>query len=146
MKGGQIVFFFFSSRRRHTRSLCDWSSDVCSSDLGRGYLRFAFAEPGLFRTAFHHVEMPESPEGHPATDGTDDFRSFELLSSALDDLLTTGLMPPARRPGAEIAAWSAVHGLAVLVIDGPLNWLKGPTLDAAVEALLRSIAAGLCAP
>src|SRR5215204_3383118 len=29
-----IIFpFFFSSRRRHTRSLCDWSSDVCSSDL-----------------------------------------------------------------------------------------------------------------
>src|SRR5215204_6815375 len=27
------MFFFFSSRRRHTRSLCDWSSDVCSSDL-----------------------------------------------------------------------------------------------------------------
>src|SRR5947207_4827272 len=29
----QIYLFFFSSRRRHTRSLCDWSSDVCSSDL-----------------------------------------------------------------------------------------------------------------
>src|SRR5438034_11468968 len=28
-----MLFFFFSSRRRHTRSLCDWSSDVCSSDL-----------------------------------------------------------------------------------------------------------------
>src|SRR5204862_3113690 len=28
--------FFFSSRRRHTRSLRDWSSDVCSSDLRRG--------------------------------------------------------------------------------------------------------------
>src|SRR5438034_7558576 len=27
---------FFSSRRRHTRSLCDWSSDVCSSDLRIG--------------------------------------------------------------------------------------------------------------
>src|SRR5438034_11751314 len=27
------VIFFFSSRRRHTSSLCDWSSDVCSSDL-----------------------------------------------------------------------------------------------------------------
>src|SRR5260221_3080459 len=27
------LHFFFSSRRRHTRSLCDWSSDVCSSDL-----------------------------------------------------------------------------------------------------------------
>src|SRR2546427_5826029 len=28
------MFFFFSSRRRHTRFDCDWSSDVCSSDLG----------------------------------------------------------------------------------------------------------------
>src|SRR6478736_7593272 len=27
------VYFFFSSRRRHTRFDCDWSSDVCSSDL-----------------------------------------------------------------------------------------------------------------
>src|SRR5256886_7359803 len=30
-----VFFFFFSSRRRHTRFDCDWSSDVCSSDLGR---------------------------------------------------------------------------------------------------------------
>src|SRR5260221_1011637 len=29
----QIIYLFLSSRRRHTRSLCDWSSDVCSSDL-----------------------------------------------------------------------------------------------------------------
>src|SRR5436853_40523 len=28
-----FIFFFFSSRRRHTRCLSDWSSDVCSSDL-----------------------------------------------------------------------------------------------------------------
>src|SRR2546427_9628047 len=28
-----FFFFFFSSRRRHTRFDCDWSSDVCSSDL-----------------------------------------------------------------------------------------------------------------
>src|SRR5689334_24546053 len=28
-----LFFFFFSSRRRHTRWNCDWSSDVCSSDL-----------------------------------------------------------------------------------------------------------------
>src|SRR5262245_64519508 len=31
-----LLFFFFSSRRRHTRCLSDWSSDVCSSDLGAG--------------------------------------------------------------------------------------------------------------
>src|SRR5256886_6827494 len=40
-------FFFFSSRRRHTRFDCDWSSDVCSSDLnavhiaGKNVLIFA---------------------------------------------------------------------------------------------------------
>src|SRR6266571_5665117 len=28
-----MFFFFFSSRRRHTRLTCDWSPDVCSSDL-----------------------------------------------------------------------------------------------------------------
>src|SRR6266480_1307570 len=36
-----IYFFFFSSRRRHTRLTCDWSSDVCSSDLEAR----AFAKP-----------------------------------------------------------------------------------------------------
>src|SRR5215510_7982280 len=30
-----VIFFFFSSRRRHTRWPRDWSSDVCSSDLGQ---------------------------------------------------------------------------------------------------------------
>src|SRR5258705_10074599 len=34
-KGTHGSFFFFSSRRRHTRCLSDWSSDVCSSDLDR---------------------------------------------------------------------------------------------------------------
>src|SRR5699024_11985325 len=36
-----FVFFFFSSRRRHTRSKRDWSSDVCSSDLAQMYNRFS---------------------------------------------------------------------------------------------------------
>src|SRR2546430_4191277 len=33
MKAIELSLFFFSSRRRHTRFDCDWSSDVCSSDL-----------------------------------------------------------------------------------------------------------------
>src|SRR6266436_8851177 len=33
MRAGLALFFFFSSRRRHTRCSRDWSSDVCSSDL-----------------------------------------------------------------------------------------------------------------
>src|SRR5215204_6124501 len=51
-----MLLFFFSSRRRHTRSLCDWSSDVCSSDLPTQGLNWIRAEldrvgevAGLFR-------------------------------------------------------------------------------------------------
>src|SRR5256885_6699447 len=35
------TFFFFSSRRRHTRLQGDWSSDVCSSDLSEGLVSFS---------------------------------------------------------------------------------------------------------
>src|SRR5690349_24164337 len=62
MAVGYVDVFFFSSRRRHTRSLRDWSSDVCSSDLlsrarlGRRRRRVA-ARPGELPTpagsAFH---------------------------------------------------------------------------------------------
>src|SRR3989475_2750608 len=37
-----MLSFFFSSRRRHTRFDCDWSSDVCSSDLNPDVLYAAF--------------------------------------------------------------------------------------------------------
>src|SRR2546430_6185775 len=37
----RCVLFFFSSRRRHTRFDCDWSSDVCSSDLDHYYEQLA---------------------------------------------------------------------------------------------------------
>src|SRR2546426_8748733 len=42
-----FFFFFFSSRRRHTRLQGDWSSDVCSSDLGLARVRnLAARHPG----------------------------------------------------------------------------------------------------
>src|SRR5437762_7019327 len=43
---GLYLFFFFSSRRRHTRYIGDWSSDVCSSDLRS----FASASPSSVST------------------------------------------------------------------------------------------------
>src|SRR5690349_9024072 len=45
--GRLIICFFFSSRRRHTSSLRDWSSDVCSSDLGAGQRPVGGLAPGL---------------------------------------------------------------------------------------------------
>src|SRR5215467_8005688 len=45
-----FLFFFFSSRRRHTRLQGDWSSDVCSSDLvagNRAHVSRPIARPGV---------------------------------------------------------------------------------------------------
>src|SRR6266478_9194652 len=51
-----MFFFFFSSRRRHTRFDCDWSSDVCSSDLGDHVLGLAVSDM-LYRA------FPKGDEG-----------------------------------------------------------------------------------
>src|SRR5215469_15023242 len=55
------IFFFFSSRRRHTRSLRDWSSDVCSSDLAWRNLTAVGAEP-IAITDNLNFGNPERPE------------------------------------------------------------------------------------
>src|SRR5699024_11572777 len=49
-----LCYFFFSSRRRHTRSKRDWSSDVCSSDLAVETVR-AKGNGGSNRTAVKKV-------------------------------------------------------------------------------------------
>src|SRR2546430_11001892 len=46
----EVLFFVFSSRRRHTRFDCDWSSDVCSSDLTRRALLVADMPFGSYHT------------------------------------------------------------------------------------------------
>lgn len=88
--------------------------------VGIGYMQFALAEPGLFRTAF---SVPDEREGVPAPDkaGDSGLNPYQLLGAALDRMVAAGVLPAARRPGAEYLAWSAVHGLSMLVIDGPLR-------------------------
>ncbi|WP_062987255.1 TetR/AcrR family transcriptional regulator [Nocardia anaemiae] len=92
--------------------------------VGTAYIDFALNQPGLFRTAFGvHAEPAASLE--PQTGSTN---PYGILGRVLDQAQSAGLLHPERRPGAEIAAWSAVHGLACLLIDGPL-----PADPAAIE-------------
>src|SRR5882762_11554966 len=60
-------FFFFSSRRRHTRFKCDWSSDVCSSDL-------CCCKPSPVI-----AERSRRTPGHPALSTASRFFSFHGL-------------------------------------------------------------------
>ncbi len=107
--------------------------------VGTAYIDFALNEPGLFRAAF---------TSHPATSGdmADDQATdpYGVLGQVLDEAQAAGLLDPHRRPGAEIAAWSAVHGLAGLLLDGPLptspagvKFSRGQVLDLIERGLLN---------
>ena len=99
--------------------------------VGIAYIDFALTEPGLFRTAFtSHPATSPGAEQDPA-DGAD---PFAILGAVLDQCQAAGLLDPQRRPGAEIAAWSAVHGLAGLLLDGPL-----PRTAAGIEFACRQV-------
>jgi AcrR family transcriptional regulator len=110
--------------------------------VGTGYLRFAQAEPGLFRTAF---SVPEHLQGatSPARAGASGLTPFQHLTSALDALVEAGAIPSGRRTDAEFLAWSAVHGLAMLLIDGPLRSLDDMQRQGLGQQLLDMVVRGL---
>lgn len=109
--------------------------------VGLGYLAFAVEEPGLFRTAFTPTAAtPSEPRPGKSPGG---LNPFELLGVALDRLVAAELMPPHRRPEAEYLAWSAVHGLATLVNDGPLGALDAALRQDLGERLVRMVERGL---
>jgi AcrR family transcriptional regulator len=110
-----------------------------------GYLHFAAAQPGLFAMAF----CPISESMDEPVDAASQVRSagaYVMLGSLLDDLVAVGLMDPARRPGAEVAAWSAVHGFAVLLLDGPLRHLSPEEQAVGRERTIQTVVDGLTRP
>ncbi len=110
--------------------------------IGIAYLRFARTEPGLFRTAFGVPGNPETTT-QPAMAGKSGLNPFQLLSTALDELVQAGLLPVQQRPDAEYLAWSAVHGLAMLVLEGPLRRLPRAQVRRIEQRLVNMVEQGL---
>src|SRR5689334_7330005 len=120
-------FFFFSSRRRHTRWNCDWSSDVCSSDLARvkkqrrGLGRVAVqrdkravreveVDPltALSASAGVEADAEQRPDGKPERDEpTSSHRSWveASASASVSRRLPWALRPPSASAWALRAAW-----------------------------------------
>src|SRR5688572_25807456 len=99
-KGAVIDVFFFSSRRRHTRFDCDWSSDVCSSDLRRARARPRPRGPGApggrSGPVGARVSSVAPPPGQPSRRPRGDRGPGEPMPST-----TTGL-PDRYRPMDEV--------------------------------------------
>lgn len=110
--------------------------------VGTGYLRFARAEPGLFRTAFA-VPAALNGAGSATGAGASGLTPFQLLATALDELVAAGVLPCERRSDAEYLAWSAVHGLAMLLIDGPMRGLDRTQAEVLGQRLLDMVERGL---
>ncbi|MDB5957998.1 MAG: h16 [Ramlibacter sp.] len=111
--------------------------------VGMGYVRFAVAEPGLFRTAFASLLPPAETGDDPAARGRSGLGPYQLLAAALDELVAAGVLPPGRRPHAEFVAWSAVHGLAMLVMDGPLHGTPPREIESLTEQVLDMVDRGI---
>lgn len=111
--------------------------------LGRGYIAFARAKPGLFRTVFSFqgpLRDDSDDGGDRASDGRPD--PFGLLLDSLDELVAVGYLSVDRRPLAEIAAWSMVHGLAAL-LDGPLRDMPDDVREEAIVKAMIVLGHGL---
>lgn len=73
--------------------------------LARAYVAFAVARPHLFRLIF-------GPQG------AIDHQRFPPLACALDVVVSDGRMSAEQRQGADVVLWAAIHGLAMLAVDG----------------------------
>src|SRR5207245_4697893 len=101
-----LIFFFFSSRRRHTRCYRDWSSDVCSSDLKIARQEIA---PKLFPP--RAFGRRTAKKRHPQNASQEKFNHFPLSCQASLHIV---LLPPRRseerRVGKECRSrWSTDH-------------------------------------
>jgi AcrR family transcriptional regulator len=84
---------------------------------GRAYLEFAFAHPAHFRVMFR----PElvSPERHPNVQG-EGLRACDTFLGIVQRAVDNGLPGVPNVDALFLACWSFAHGLACLVLDGPL--------------------------
>ena len=116
--------------------------------VGTGYLRFARAETGLFRTAFFaEPEVFAGVAAGPDAVGASGLESVPIaVRAALDRMVAAGVLSTARRNGAEFLAWSAVHGLALLMIDGPLRGAPDTHAEAMGKRLLDMVEQGALEP
>src|SRR5699024_11970431 len=95
-----ITLFFFSSRRRHTRSKRDWSSDVCSSDLDSSDLH------ADTRSGVRDVDVGLLPDLHLALDPQSHVPALSRAPRSLREVRSEE-----RRVGKECRSrWSRLYG------------------------------------
>jgi AcrR family transcriptional regulator len=116
--------------------------DAATDDEGRfratgeAYVRFALAEPALFRLMFGPLTANETrhlsrgPRGRGA---------HQILLDAL--AAVSPQAPPGQFPGAAVSAWALVHGLTILVLDGRVTYPLEPLIHDVLRRALDLVRA-----
>lgn len=109
--------------------------------VGLAYIDFARTERGWFETAFF-TQDTHANDGIVTLDD-EIVAPFRLLMDTLDAMVEAGALPADRRPYAEWACWSAVHGFADIAVHGPVRWQPASVIDALAASVVESAITGV---
>ncbi len=145
----QAPYHYFEDRESILAALCEEGFTILADRLEKGrdpsetpiarftalariYVEFAFDHPALFRLMFRpdFVDIQRFPTAKACGD-----RAFAQLYSAVQDCIDAGLFPGRSQQGLVVLGWSLAHGLACLLLDGPLA-MKVPDAALAQETVI----------
>lgn len=102
--------------------------------VARAYLRFALDEPQLFRLIFSSPRLHKTPEA---------IHSYQVFEQAIERTQQHGGLPAGSSTELAHVIWSAIHGVADLVLSGSFGRRHGKEIaERMLEALLRGLRGG----
>lgn len=104
--------------------------------IGEAYIDFAVDEPNLFRHTFGPLCAHDAKDAAADAAGGDPDHVYTQLCRTLDEMDAAGLLR--RREGVDLLAWTVVHGLSGLLIDG---LLPAEARDAVLQSVLATVLA-----
>jgi AcrR family transcriptional regulator len=120
------VYHHFPDKQALLKSLADYGTQLLAeqqaqaatvggelgfAEMGRTYVRFAIANPGLFRLIFSHVPMRVSPT-ITGPEGSSEWLLRDYVERALGPTATAR-----QQFAAVVRVWSLIHGLSMLILD-----------------------------
>ena len=104
---------------------------------GRAYVQFALDHPARFQVMFGPFGAGRA--GGLWRPGEEKLGTLHILSGALDALLSCGAISAAARADAEVPVWSAIHGLACLLVAKVVKGSSGPRAQVLIDQVLQHL-------
>lgn len=113
--------------------------------LGRAYVRFALEHPARFQAIFGLNSTCEARQAHPGSSAIEHPHAapYLILCSVLDELRAAQIIGNRGRPAAEVTAWSAIHGLASLLVAGMLPTPSTKEVETLTDQVTLRVVAAL---